>query len=366
MSIRITVLTNYSCRLFTLKDKKGDTMICKRMIFSIVVLFLGLGTAVAAGKFEPPAGKTMLVIGQQRESIDAYVDEFKTVPAGFMNYTDLAQVTGLNEPYDGGDGTKDGRHLVEAYPGTVIQLGLYMVDMLDGALAGEYDASIDRLGQWIADAKAPVYLRIGYECDAPHNHYDPQKYIQVYRRIVDRLRNNKVENVAFVWHSYTSYPIYMGKRVADFYPGDDYVDWFGVSFFDNSPSNINMMNVVAMAKEHGKPLMIAESTPARIGVQEGMQAFYRWYRPLFQFIEKHDVNMLCYINVDWDALPMFADFHWKDSRVQANKQIRKIWLDEISKGRYVSYSKDLFEQIGYTSPHILNEDGSREIRDVPN
>lgn len=326
-------------------------MIYKRMTSSIMVLLLGLGTAVAAGKFEPPAGKTLLVIGQQRESIDAYVEEFKTIPAGFMNYTDLAQVTGLYEPYDGGDGTKDGRHLVDTYPGTVHQLGLYMVDMLDAALAGEYDDSIDRLGQWIAAAKAPVYLRIGYEFDGLHNRYDPQKYVQVYRRIVDRLRKNKVENVAFVWHSYAAYPIYMKKSIADYYPGDDYVDWFGVSFFDNSLSNINMMNMVNMAKEHGKPLMIAESTPARIGVHEGMQAFYRWYRPLFKFIEKNDVKMLCYINVDWDALPMFAHFQWKDSRVQANKEIRKMWLDEISKERYVTYSKDLYEQIGYTTPN---------------
>jgi len=312
----------------------------------LLILFLGISIVYAAGKFEPPDGKTLLLIGQNQESMDTYVKEFKTIPAGFMLYTDLEKCTGLSEPFDCGSGTMYGQHLVDNYPGTVIQIGLYMVDMLDDALAGNYDSSIDRLGRWMAAAKRPIFLRIGYEFDGPHNHYDPQKYVRAYRYIVDRLRKNHLENVAFVWHSYASYPVYMSKQQSDYYPGDEYVDWFAVSFFDNSASSVPMSKMLAMAKEHGKPLMLAEATPAHIGVSGGKQAYFRWYRPLFKFIDKNNVKMLCYINTDWDSQPMFADGNWKDSRVQSNSEIRKIWLDEISKDRYLKYSIDLYNLLG--------------------
>jgi len=319
----------------------------KRLVVACMILFLGIGSVRAAGKFEPPDGKTLLVIGQNQESMDDYVVEFSTIPAGFMLYTNLNECPGLCEPFDCGSGTMCGQHIIDNYPGTVVQVGLYMVDMLDGVAAGSYDASIDKLGQWIIAAKRPVFLRIGYEFDGPHNHHAPQMYVQAYKYIVDRLRKDHVENAAYVWHSYASCPLYMNKQLSDFYPGDEYVDWFGVSYFDNDTTGVYMANMVNMAKEHGKPLMIAEATPAHMGVKGGMKVYYKWYRPLFKFIEKNNVKMLCYINTDWDSQPMFENQHWKDSRVQSNKVIRKIWLEEISKDRYLKYSKDLYDILGY-------------------
>ena len=313
----------------------------------LLILFLSIGSIYAASKFEPPDGKTLLLIGQNQDSMDAYVKEFKIIPAGFMLYTDLDKCSGLSEPVDNGSGTIYGQHIVDNYPGTVLQIGLYMVNMLDGAPEGKFDSSIEQLGTWIAATKRPVFLRIGYEFDAPFNCYDPKKYVQTFRYIVERLRKNHIDNVAYVWHSYASYPIYMKNELSDYYPGDDYVDWFGVTYFDNDAYGINMTKMVKMAKEHGKPLMLAETTPAHIGVEGGKQSFYRWYRPLFKFIAKNDVKMLCYINDDWDSEPMFASYQFKDARIQSNKEISKIWLDEISKDRYIKYSKNLYDILEY-------------------
>ena len=36
--------------------------------------------------------------------------------------------------------------------------------------------------------------------------------------------------VKFVWHSWAA-PTSEGVELSDFYPGDDYVDWVGVSIF---------------------------------------------------------------------------------------------------------------------------------------
>jgi len=299
-----------------------------------ITFFLSLSCG-AQSVYIPPDGKTLLFIGQNKQSADDYVKAFGRHPAGFMMYTSVQKAQSLQEAFDDGAGVVHGQYLVEKYPVAALQIGLYMVDALDGIVRGNYDDTIDRIGLWIASTKRPVYLRIGYEFDGPHNHYDPRAYVPAYRYIVDRYRKAGIRNVSYVWHSFAST---MKQPPAVWYPGDDYVDWFGVSFFDNGTSP-GMNAMVAMAKEHGKPLMIAEATPMKIGVGAGKQAYYRWFRPLFKFIEKNNVKMLCYINADWDSLPMFAAEKWKDSRVQTNDEIKKIWLEETSKDRYNYFLK---------------------------
>jgi beta-mannanase len=48
--------------------------------------------------------------------------------------------------------------------------------------------------------------------------------VKAYKRFVDITREEGVNNVAFVWHSYAAQP-YNGYALASWYPGDDYVDW---------------------------------------------------------------------------------------------------------------------------------------------
>ena len=44
------------------------------------------------------------------------------------------------------------------------------------------------------------------------------------------MRAEGVNNVAFVWHSYI-FASYNGFPISAWYPGDEYVDWVGVSLF---------------------------------------------------------------------------------------------------------------------------------------
>src|SRR5205814_620405 len=125
-------------------------------------------------------------------------------------------------------GVQDAQYFVNLYPDTTLQLALWMVDELDQVNAGALDANIRRLGDWIKQAKRPVYLRIGYEFDYPGNRYDPAKYVQAFRRIVGIFREQGVDNVATVWHSFASKT---DRPMSDWYPGDDVVDWVAVTYF---------------------------------------------------------------------------------------------------------------------------------------
>ena len=140
----------------------------------------------------------------------------------------------------------------------MMAIGLYMVGDLPNVVSGARDANITLLGDFIKDVGNPVFLRIGYEFDGSWNGYDKTLYVQAFRRIMDRLRAEGVTNVVSVWQSsgFTTNK----SSLLQWYPGDDYVDWVGYSYFKQSNPSGGMMTI---ARERRKPVMIAEATPQR-------------------------------------------------------------------------------------------------------
>ena len=296
----------------------------------------------AAGKFVPPQGKILFFAGQNLDSVDDYLKTVGIIPAGFMTYTSVQGVDALTESADMGAGAQFAQYYVNKYPNTALQIGLYMVDVLEETAEGKFDENIDKLAAFIKNSQRPVFLRIGYEFDGPHNHYEPQAYLKAYRYIVDRLRNDNVTNVAYVWHSFA---VRTSKPLMAWYPGDDYVDWFGISFFAQGEDNMKPM--LALAKEHNKPFMICEASPAGLGTERGIFTWNNWFKRYFAFIEKNDVKCFCYINIDWDAYPLSADLNWKDCRLGSSDVIKSNWIEEIKKDKYLMSSMDLFDQLGF-------------------
>jgi hypothetical protein len=263
--------------------------------------------ATAVASCEPPAGKTYLTIGQDLAAIQDYVtDQFSYslhraqtrqkkglklneiavapippltvadfLPAATMVYTDIQTLSGLKTPIDYGSGVQDavGVTLEGQVPG--LQIGLWLNGTTGCAdiMAGKLKAEIDSLMTFLTNESnaTKVFLRVGYEFDNPGFGYnsDPALYTKAYVKIVNSCRfwpacRNKV---IFVWHSWGA-GLPANTTLADFYPGDDVVDWVGVSifsqFYQHYPSlgSISTLNnVLDFANFHNKPTMIAESTP---------------------------------------------------------------------------------------------------------
>jgi len=308
-----------------------------------IMLFSGSLVATnSTARFEPPGGKILLLAGSTQEDIQGYMDVTHILPAGLMGYVAIGG-EGLISPYSEGSGTQDLPKLAGDYPGAVLQIGLYLVDSCAAIAHGDKDADIDRLGDWSQKTRRPIFLRPGYEFDGPHNHYAPKDYIQAYRRIVDRFRKHGVQNVAYVWHSYASVG---SSRIDQWYPGDDYVDWVGISYF-NQPQSY-MQPVLTFARARGKPVMICEFCPAMIQTKYS-NAWNLWFIPFFKFIKDNDIKALCYINHDWYAGLQFKKFHWGDTRLQSNPEILRRWLAETAQDCYQKSDPTLFKQLGFNS-----------------
>jgi endo-1,4-beta-D-glucanase Y len=375
-----------------------------------------------SGKFTPPSGKTMMIIGQDLEAITNYTNPVNgfPIPSGVTTYLNLGLLTtattrgpsgktiyygalGLdnaNAPQktaggfdsDWGAGPLNAYSAALAWSNSTLQIGLYMVGDLSPINSGARDNEIRKLKAFCAKiSPKPIYLRIGYEFDGNWNNYDKTGYIAAYKRIVDILRGasgTEAANVAFVWQASTS-PVDdivdgNSENINDWYPGDNYVDWMGMSWFltpGSAPSNrttatqISLANeVLNLARTKKKPVMICESTPqgykigttpltkANVGVWDGTAAqnsvtktptevWNEWFKPYFDYIHANSdaIRAVSYINANWDSQYLWKDYvnsgYWGDSRVQANATIKSNWFSEINTPFWLHGSSALFSQL---------------------
>lgn len=96
----------------------------------------------------------------------------------------------------------------------------------------------------------------------------PERYVDAYRHIVDLFRARGVTNVTWVWQvNNESFPAEEWNAATAYYPGDDYVDWVGISAYGAlTPGDDWRTFDDAFAAAYaeitaaypGKPLMLAE------------------------------------------------------------------------------------------------------------
>ena len=226
----------------------------------------------------PPTGTTYLCVGQDLFSVNEYVTSqynyslhvdinstaeeevdvsdnnhhlsvSSFVPSAFMVYTDLQTLRGLWSATDYGSGIQYADGLLDLFPSidqsqtaasAGLQIGLWL-NGTEGCLSiceGDLDNQIEQLITYLENSRASkIFLRLGYEFDNPSFGYSdhPDLYILAFQKIVSDCRKGlsaeAQARVMFVWHSWGA-PMASAKlKLHSFYPGDAYVDWIGVSIF---------------------------------------------------------------------------------------------------------------------------------------
>ena len=366
--------------------------------FMFLLIILGFACA-ACSPVSKAGDSTAVVISQQRlfiigqdlGAIRGYYDSGCCIePDGSTAYVNLYNV--LSEPLsysglgidpegklldaelDNGSGPFNVRKTAVEFPGG-LAVGLELTEnnhpgALSQVITGHYDGQIRQLARLFKMIEGPVWLRIGYEFDGVWNHgyEDADKYKAAFRHIVDRLREAEVGNVEYVWQSSTSPVDDVIDRghedISKWYPGDEYVDWMGVSMFlsldetpaaqlDYDPPTQRELTdeLVNFARARGKPVLIAEASPqgydlaqkfnANIapiwdGPSKGdktdvsdLEIWEAWYAPLLKYMNENDdvIRGIAYINVNWDAQSRWGAPHnegyWGDSRLETSPEIAR-------------------------------------------
>lgn len=331
--------------------------------------------------FRPPEGQAYLFAGQEPGHIggmgpsgpsDGYLDNVPVPPSGITLYIGFG-TPDQTEGFVMNQSVQDYLAL-PALDNTILHLSANwvgegvdeagIIEKEEDILNGRQDGFIDWLADWCSAQGRPIFFRLGYEFNRPVLAlFTPERYAPAYRYIVDRMRARNVSNVAFVWASANLSFVPAGPSTPwDFdtwYPGDEYVDWFGFSmWFPDVPDTV----MLDAARARNKPVLLAEVTPVEFNVSESSfyplltrdrqvidasEMWYRWWQPMFDFIDNNIdvIGGLAYIANDWRGDSVWADnpFFWNsDGRVWANDTILELWTETVSRSVFVQPKPGLF------------------------
>lgn len=279
------------------------------------------------GRRLEPQASVLHGAGQDPDTFQRYTDlmaERHTRPVMAMLY---ASPKGLAQRVRAA--ASDYAALGKSSPPGFLQLGLSMTrdgqpekHYEDRVAEGEFDGELREGFAALKECGLPAYVRIGYEFNGPWNGYEAETYIPAFRRVAGLLRESGAP-AATVWCAEA------GKleNFMDFYPGDEWVDWWSIDIFATDHFQMAVPFLEA-AHEHRRPVMIGESTPRRVGVEDGPESWERWFAPYFRLIRSWPgVKAFCYINWNWAATENWPD--WGNARIEENPFVLSAFKEEI-------------------------------------
>ena len=321
------------------------------------------------------AGKTLLVIGQSGvDKADAVEASTGIKPAGAMWYLGVYEDEDAVEKVLG-----QIEQAVATHPGLIVNLGLSFgaastpsPPYTPAIAAGAYDETLARMRDTLSRLPTDVYVRPGYEFDLLGGQYGPPEVFKAgYRHVVDALR---AENTRFVWHSAGAFwraadPSFFATGsgtvahnarggpalpIAAFFPGREYVDAFGISYWQDSCCLGRSSQQARDEYEHRTreileearglglgELHISESTPVYIGADSGAESV-AWLDRTFALVEDFDIRMLSLISIDWTEGGFFAapfwNGYWPDARIHHFPETRARFVAEMKRDRWITRS----------------------------
>lgn len=158
--------------------------------------------------------------------------------------------------------------------------------------SGGGDARIAQAARQLKRLGRPVLLRWGWEMNgdwyrwgAVRNGEDPGAYVECWKRIHRIFADEKAKNVSWVWSpNWNPAPVAEWNSFKALYPGDDYVDWVGVSGYNlHRETPDTLFDPVYREFSARKPLMITEVS----AVDRGGRTKADWITLFAQWVETH-------------------------------------------------------------------------------
>ena len=213
------------------------------------------------------------------------------------------------------------------YPSNEMILNNDVITMVGWTVNSLDDVNYDSVRRILAQLNSynkPMFVRFANEMNVSAIGNDPDRYVQIFRTVADMV--HEYPNLAVVWS-----PNDIGaldRPFGYYYPGDEYVDWVGVScymtkYFNSNPNTTENDSIYFMTGDYSwatnqlkpiiefmkdnninKPVMISEGGVARSN--NFGDEYTSWHGPrlrnmLWNVIMKYpQVKMINYFNINHD------------------------------------------------------------------
>lgn len=240
------------------------------------------------------------------------------------------------------------------------------------ATGSSFDNYIEDAARLVRDYDKPLFVRLGFEFNGSWNGYEPYQYVLAFRKIVDRFRAAGVENAAYIWcyepDAADDFDVDINASVPKWYPGDDYVDWFGLDVFNSSHFSANTeggsrgnsipfdraSKFLTLASERAKPVILSETAAINAhitpdaedpGLVDGEHDWNLWFDPFFDWLEEHpEIKAWLYMNqnylTDYGG-HYYENNNWGDCRFEVNSFIRQRYVQALQSERFINQPEGL-------------------------
>lgn len=112
-------------------------------------------------------------------------------------------------------------------------------------IEGKHDEKIIELAEKLKSLDEPIFIRPINEMNGDWDPWcawffgkDTDLYIKAWQHIISLMREHGGDKLQFVWNPHDrSYPDFNWNNPHMYYPGDDYVDWVGLTGYNNGTSH---------------------------------------------------------------------------------------------------------------------------------
>jgi len=174
---------------------------------------------------------------------------------------------------------------------------------------GTYDTEIRKRAESIKALGVPLFLRFRWEMDRPNltaSVHSPEDYIAAWKRTRRIFTEVGAVNAAWVWCPHVQGFVDGERRAADYYPGDDEVEWLCVDIYAGPKFEgfaAQMDAFMPFAQQHQKPIMLGEFGVTDRGVG-GQRA--AWLREVRTYVKAHpQIKALVYFAAKQDKKPVY-------------------------------------------------------------
>ena len=169
-------------------------------------------------------------------------------------------------------------------------------------IEGIHDEKIIELAEKLKSINEPVFVRLINEMNGDWDPWcawffgkDTDLFVQAWKHIVDLMREHGGDKLLFVWNPHDrSYPDFNWNNPHLYYPGDDYVDWVGLTGYNNGTSHpgdvwrefdpiYEPIYIDYLRRYSAKPFMITEFSTNEHGgdkakwIEEGFKSLAKKY-----------------------------------------------------------------------------------------
>lgn len=168
----------------------------------------------------------------------------------------------------------------------------------------------------------------------------PERYVAAYRHIIELFQDREVNNVTWLFHpNDISYPEEAWNSIKAYYPGDEYIDWVGISLYgadspdapwDSFESRMNLIYSELTSLFPNKPFMLAEW-----GVGEWPEKGDKaaWITEAFTTLQSKYTHIKCaiYWHEKWEN----DDGSWSDLRINSSDEALNAYKNGISSDYFI-------------------------------